>query len=552
MITDFQTFDLHPRVLKAVHDLDYEVPTPIQAHAIPKLMAGRDVLGQAQTGTGKTAAFALPLLHTLDDAESRVKGLVVVPTRELAIQVTKAIGEYGQHRRVRVLAVYGGQSYSPQIRGLERGVDIVVGTPGRMLDLIRKGILDLSEVQYLVLDEADEMLSMGFIEDIEAILDETPRTRQTAFFSATLPEPIRRLADRYMSEPEAIVVNPTHMTVEQTEQRYYLLNESDKLEALSRLLEVESVTRALVFTRTRVGSAELAEALFARGVHAEALHGDMSQPARETVMGHFRRGRIDVLVATDVAARGLDIDDISHVINYDIPFDPEAYVHRIGRTGRAGKTGIAITFITPRQQWRLRKIERYTSQRIPQATLPSDDDIRAHRETLFLDKMLAKLVPEQNTRGQDPAMASVIRLCEMGYAPFDIAAAAIELAREEDLGRPIEPIAEVKPPSKRRRHRSNGRHHGRKSRRRRDGRRPEAGMTKLTMDVGKAQGIRPGDVVGAIASEANIPGGAIGFIDIQGQRTFVDVAEKYVDRVLLKMQRSRLRGHAVTFGRADS
>jgi ATP-dependent RNA helicase DeaD len=424
-----------------------------------------------------------------------------------------------------------------------------------MLDLIRKGLLDLSEVQYLVLDEADEMLSMGFIEDIEAILDETPKTRQTAFFSATLPEPIRRLADRYMSEPESVVVNPTRVTVEQTEQRYYLVNESDKLAALSRLLEVASVTRALVFTRTRVGAAELAEALFARGIHAEALHGDMGQPARETVMGHFRRGRIDVLVATDVAARGLDIDDISHVINYDIPFDPEAYVHRIGRTGRAGKTGVAMTFITPRQLWRLRKIEAYTSQRIAQAVLPSDDDVRAHRETQFLDKMLAKLVPAQDAQEQRPSMASVIRLCEMGYAPFDIAAAAIELAREEEHARPIEPISEVKLPSKRRRHKGNGRQrrssNRRKSRRSGRKRKREAGMTRLTMDVGKAQGIRPGDVVGAIASEANIPGGAIGFIDIQGRRTFVDVAEKYVDRVLFKMQHSRLRGHAVTFGRAD-
>ncbi len=357
MSTEFRMFSLHPALMQAVDELGYESPTPIQERAIPVLMSGRDVLGQAQTGTGKTAAFALPMLHALqyDKVDIGVQGLVVTPTRELALQVAEAIAEYGRHRGVRVLAVYGGQSYALQIGRLQRGVDIVIGTPGRMLDLIQKGVLDLSHVRYLVLDEADEMLSMGFIEDIEAILKETPPTRQTALFSATLPEPIRRLADRYMSTPAAITINPQRLTVAETEQRYYVVTEEDKLAALTRLFEMEEMSGVLIFTRTKVRAAELADALFARGIQAEALHGDLSQPARETVMNRFRRGQIAVLV----------------VVNYDLPFDPEIYVHRIGRTGRAGKSGIAITLATPGERHRLQAIEAYTMQPITRTKLPT-------------------------------------------------------------------------------------------------------------------------------------------------------------------------------------
>ena len=300
MTTDFQGFNLHPTLMQAVNEMGYEAPTPIQIGAIPALMAGRDVLGQAQTGTGKTAAFALPLLHGLnvgDEIQRPVQGLIVAPTRELAIQVARAVHQYGRHRGARVLAVYGGQSYSRQIGRLTHGVDIVVGTPGRMLDLIRKGVLDLSGVRYLVLDEADEMLSMGFIEDIEAILSETPATRQTALFSATLPKPIRRLADHYMREPEAITINPQRLTVAETEQRYYTVHEDDKLGALTRIFEVEDINSALIFARTKLRTAELADALLARGFQAESLHGDLNQQARETVMGRFRNGHVTLLVA---------------------------------------------------------------------------------------------------------------------------------------------------------------------------------------------------------------------------------------------------------------
>ena len=551
MTTDFHTFALHPELMRAIDELGYEIPTPIQERAIPALLDGRDVLGQAQTGTGKTAAFALPMLHALEMDDSHgnvgshrnVQGLVVAPTRELANQVAKAIYGYGRHRGVRVLSVYGGQSYSNQINRLNRGVDIVVGTPGRMLDLIRKNILHLNMVRYLVLDEADEMLSMGFIEDIEAILSETPKTRQTALFSATLPQTIRRLADRYMSDPESITINPKRLTVAETQQRYYLVYESDKLAALTRLFETEDVTSALVFARTKVRTAELADALFARGFQAEAIHGDLSQPARETVMGRFRRGQIKVLVATDVAARGLDVDDVSHVINFDIPFDPEAYVHRIGRTGRAGKSGTALMLVTPGERRRFQNIEAYTMQPIARATLPSADDIIARREAMFLLEMSTHLeTPNEREH------ALVAQLLEAGYDMADVAAAAIQMARGGEKQRPIENIREVqRRPS---RHgakrsgakRSGGKPESRSPRPRRNKGEREAGMVRFTMNVGDAHGIRPRDVVGAIASEADIPGRSIGAIDIQDQQTFVDISERHAGKVLRQMKHCKMRG----------
>lgn len=535
MSSEFETFDLHPELVRAVGELAYETPTPIQSEAIPALMAGRDVLGQAQTGTGKTAAFALPMLSNLDLEERGVQGLVVEPTRELAIQVAKAIRDYGRHRRAHVLAVYGGQSYDRQIRRLDRGVDVVVGTPGRMLDLIRKGVLDLSNVRFVVLDEADEMLSMGFIDDMEAILKETPEERQTALFSATLPAPIRRLADRYMQAPETIVVNPEQVTVPETEQRAYLVNESDKVAALTRLLETEMATRTLIFTRTKVGAAKLAEALFARGIQTEALHGDMPQSARETVMGHFREGQTTVLVATDVAARGLDIEDISHVINFDVPYDPEAYVHRIGRTGRAGKRGVALTLVTPRELRRLREIEAFTLSPIERAELPAVEQVLARRDARFTDRLLQELA---QLEGQATDLTR--RLHDLGFSPEQIAAAAIQLARSQMQELPLEPVARVQEPA------AGARKPRRESRRGHPKTRKKEGVVRVAMDVGAAQGVRPRDVVGAIANEAGIPARAIGAIDIQQDRTFVEIAARQADRVLARMRRTRMRGHWVT------
>ncbi|RLC69894.1 MAG: RNA helicase [Chloroflexi bacterium] len=542
MSVTFQTFGLRPELVQAVTELGYETPTPIQTGTIPLLLAGSDILGQAQTGTGKTAAFALPMLHALDPQCRAVQGLVVAPTRELANQVATAIHDYGSHQGVRVLPVYGGQSYSRQIGRLKRGVDVVVGTPGRMLDLIRKKSLDLSGVRFLVLDEADEMLSMGFIEDIEAILSETPETRQTALFSATLPKPIRNLADRYMHTPESVIINPKQLTVANVEQRYYVVRESDKLAALTRLLETETISSGLIFARTRVGTARLAEALFARGFQAEALHGELSQQARETVLGRFRRGRVTLVVATDVAARGLDIDDISHVINYDLPFNPEYYVHRIGRTGRAGKKGIAITLVTPQERWRVRKIEKYARCSISYAKLPSADQILARRDEQFMDLLADQLVQGQLERERD----LVAKLAAAGCDPLDLAAAAIQLARAEEQHRPIEEIAQVHGPAKRRnynrkaqdRRAPRGKHSRRKGKH-------EPGMVRLSMNVGKAHGMRPGEIVGAIAGTASISGKAIGAIRINQRQTYVDVTQKHVGLVLRKMRGWKLRGQAI-------
>lgn len=554
MSNDFSMFDLHPQVLQAITDLGYEVPTPIQERAIPALLAGRDVLGQAQTGTGKTAAFALPLLHNLDTSVRGVQGLVVTPTRELALQVSKAIYEYGRLRGVRVLAVYGGQSYDRQISRLERGVDIVVGTPGRMLDLINRGVLNLGTVRYLVLDEADEMLSMGFVEDIEAILRETPSERQTALFSATLPEGIRRLAERYMHSPEAISVNPERITVAETEQRHYLVYEEDKLAALMRLLEVEAVTGALIFTRTKVRAAEVADALVARGIQAEALHGDLTQAARETVLNRFRQGRLTFLVATDVAARGLDIEGISHVINFDLPFDAEAYVHRIGRTGRAGRTGVAISLLIPREKQGLRRIEAYTLQPIHRAKLPSIEDVLTYRDTLFIQRLEAALAQKDSA-----ATEMVERLCAAGHTPEELAAAAIQLVRSQEQHRPIEPVNEIQPYLPAHRRPAAARDTGAQEERPRNARsgKPgqkrdhEKGMVRFILNAGKVQGIRPGDIVGAIAGEADIPGRDIGAIDIQERHTFVDVAEKHADKVFKRMKNFRMRQHRLTLKYAE-
>jgi len=418
MNTDFSNLNLHPKLVQAVVERGYETPTPIQTQVIPVMLAGQDVIGQAQTGTGKTAAFALPMLQNLQPNAGEVQALVVTPTRELAKQVANAVYEYGRFQNVSVLPVYGGSPYGRQIRRLREGVDIVVGTPGRLLDLIQRKSLDLSSTHIVVLDEADEMLSMGFVEDIEALLDETPETRQTALFSATMPAPIRRLADRYLNNPQAITIKHKELTVESTDQRYYMVNEFDKLAALTRLFEMEEISSALIFTKTRVGSDELAGQLSGRGYSAEALNGDLSQDARERTLRRFRDHQVKVLVATDVAARGLDIDDISHVFNYDIPYDVESYVHRIGRTGRAGKTGVAISLITPAEQWRLGRIERFTKHPIAKAELPTETEILQFREETLVEQVNVWLKRGRCRREHE----IVTEMAEAGHDPLMIAA----------------------------------------------------------------------------------------------------------------------------------
>lgn len=540
----FESLGLRPELLQAVMTLGFEAPTPIQAQAIPTLLTGRDIIGQAQTGTGKTAAFALPLLNRIQPGGRLPQALVLTPTRELALQVSQATHEFASVLKTRILPVYGGAPYGRQIHRLDAGVDVVVGTPGRLIDLIERGALKLSEVHTMVIDEADEMLKMGFIDDVERILRETPESRQTALFSATMPTPIRNLASKYLNDPEMVTIQATELTVPQIEQRYYLVHEASKLAALARLLEVEEINSALIFAKTKIRTGEIAEALNSRGFHAEALNGDLSQDARETVLRRFRNGNVVYLVATDVVARGVDIPDVSHVINLDMPQDAEDYVHRIGRTGRAGRTGIAITLVTPREMRWLNTIQNFTRHTIEQGKLPGREEIMARREGQFVTGLAHVL----ETETMEDEVALVQRMVHEGYDPEQIAAAAIRLARAGEAARPIEDVRELHDRGRRNnRTFSPDRQRGPRPERER-----EAGMVRLMMDAGREHGIRPADVVGSIASEAGIPGKSIGAIQIQSDRTFVDVQEAHAAKVLRSMERAYLRGRKVTLTAANS
>jgi ATP-dependent RNA helicase DeaD len=573
MITDFNELNLHPQLVQAVVELGYAEPMPIQAEIIPVMVTGRDVIGQAKTGTGKTAAFALPILQTLSEERGYIQALIVAPTRELALQVAEAFGDYGRFSKVRVAAVYGGQAYGPQIRQLQRGVDVVVGTPGRLIDLMEREVLDLSRVRTVVLDEADEMLSMGFIEDVQKILAATPAERQTALFSATMPREIRALADHYMRDPQAVTIKSEQMTVETIDQRYYLVNPADKLAALTRLFEVEEITSALIFCRTRMGTGDLANELTARGFPAEALNGDLSQEAREFTLNRFRQNKIQVLVATDVAARGLDIDDISHVFNYDLPDDPELYVHRVGRTGRAGKSGIAISLLCPFEKRALREIEAFTHHKLTRASVPTEDEIKRHREDDVVNQVTMWLKRSRYKRERE----LVDNLVAQGFDPLEIASAALKVARADEKQRPIASISEVVETRPVRSYReaplprfSRDDRYPRDDRPAREDRGPredrtmrpserfatwstvshEPGMVRLSLSLGKSDGIRPNDIVGAIASHANIPGKSIGKIHIQERRSMVDVPEDLVGQVLDKAGGFTIRRIPVEMQRA--
>src|SRR5215216_7142863 len=544
MTTDFSSLNLREELVQAITGLGYAEPTPIQAAIIPIMLKGADVIGQAQTGTGKTAAFAFPILHNFTP-DRHVQALVLAPTRELALQVADSMIVYGKHLDVRILAVYGGQPYGPQISRLNRGVDVVVGTPGRLLDLIERNSLNIKHIRTLVLDEADEMLNMGFIEDVEKILSETPPERQTALFSATMPPRIRSLANRFMREPQHVNIKRDTLTLASTEQRYYLVHENDKTNALTRLFEIEPIKSALIFARTRAETSQLANELVVRGIPAEAIHGDLDQKARERVLGRFRANQLKVLVATDVAARGLDIEDISHVFNYHLPDDAEVYVHRIGRTGRAGKTGVAITLVSPREKRRLREVEALTKQPIKKMEIPTPSDIVKHREGQVIETLKIWLGRGRFKR----ELEMVQELIEAGHEPLQVAAAALKSARADEKQRPIAEIEEVKDERRKtergfergnspqrgarrepigRRERSD---RGDGSRRRGDASHEE-GMVRLKLNKGKIHGVRPNDIVGTIAYNANIPGYVIGKIRIEDKVTFVDVPEDVVEQVL--------------------
>jgi ATP-dependent RNA helicase DeaD len=514
----FESLGISEPILRTLTEIGYEAPTPIQEKTIPPMLAGRDLIGQAQTGTGKTAAFAIPILEKIDLASPEVQALVLAPTRELAIQVAEAIHTYSKYRgRVSVLPVYGGQPIQLQLKRLDRGVHVVVGTPGRIMDHLRRGSLRLDAVRLVILDEADEMLRMGFIEDVEWILSQAPEGRQTALFSATLPREIRRIAERHLKDPVAIEIEHKTLTVPTIEQRYLTVTPQQKLDALARILETETTDAVLIFTRTKNGAAELTERLEGRGYAAEAMHGDMNQVQRESVIRRLKGGQVEIVVATDVAARGLDVERISHVVNYDIPNDVEAYVHRVGRTGRAGRSGVAVLFVSPRERRMMQDIERFTGQRITPMKMPTQADVAARRIAMFKDS-IRRSVAEGDL---DLYLSLVEELVEEGLDLAEIAAGAARLARgDKPLEVEVEPEAASVPHA-------------------------EDGMVRLFIAAGSWAGVRPGDIVGAIANEAGVPGKAIGSIDIYDRFTFVEIPAQYQDQVLERMARATIRGRPV-------
>ena len=527
MTSDFTGFELDARLLDAVARLGFEEPTPIQRDAIPPMLGGRDVIGRARTGSGKTAAFGLPLLHRLREGGSHVRALVLTPTRELALQVTDAIRSYASQLPVRIVTVYGGASYGPQLKALARGVPLVVGTPGRVLDHLDRGTLDLSRLEMLVLDEADEMLRMGFLEDVERVLDASPKEKQIALFSASMPEPIRRVAATHLKSALEVQVEERALTVEHIEQRWVRVPDASKLEALVRIQRAEPPGATLVFARTRAGCAEVADALAQRGMAVDALHGDLNQSARERVLQRLRSGRLDLVIATDVAARGIDVEHLVRVVNFDFPTDAETYVHRIGRTGRAGRKGVAISFITPREQRALTWLEKRLKVKIAPMPVPSDAEIQA-AQLRWLEKHLRA----GDTSG--PIDQVVERMVASGMEPMALAKMAVSLLAgahnlrlEEDPD--TDPPAWSRPP-KRTPPGASG---------------PDAGHVELFFPVGKRRGVRPADLVGALANEAGVPGEVIGRITIVPFKSFVALPREVAEHVLEGFDALTLRGQPV-------
>lgn len=531
----FSELNLAPAVLRAVEEVGYESPSPIQAESIPHLLAGRDLLGQAQTGTGKTAAFALPLLSRLDLSRQTPQILVLTPTRELAIQVAEAMQTYSRYMQgFHVLPVYGGQGMDTQLRQLKRGVHVVVGTPGRILDHLRRRTLVLDQLSALVLDEADEMLRMGFIDDVEVILEHTPEKRQVALFSATMPDAIRRVAKRHLNNPVEIHIKSKTTTVSTIKQRYWQVSGLHKLDALTRILEVEDFDAILVFVRTKTATVELAEKLEARGYSSAPLNGDMNQSVREKTVERLKSGDLDIVIATDVAARGLDVERVSHVVNYDIPTDTEAYVHRIGRTGRAGRKGEAILFVSPREQSMLRAIERATHQPITPMQLPTHEDIVDRRITQFKQTITDTLDAEDLTFFED--------LINKYQAEHDVGLSEIAsaLAFLVQKKRPLlmkkkpEPVPAKafsdRAPSGRgergdRGERGERERSERPERRERAESAPEAGMQRYRIEVGREHNVQPKHIVGAIANEAGIDSANIGHIKLYDAYSTVDLPQ---------------------------
>jgi len=538
MAVPFSDLGLSPEVLRAVVEVGYEETTPIQEQTIPLLLAGRDVIAQAQTGTGKTAAFALPTIERIDPKQVRPQALILAPTRELVIQVAGAMHKLGKYRELAVVPIYGGQPIERQLRSLRHGVHIVVGTPGRLMDHMRRGTLSLDGIATVILDEADEMLDMGFLEDIEYILAQAPSERQTALFSATIPTRINVLARTYMHDAITISIEAEKVTVPQIRQTYYEVRDREKLDALTRILDFESPDSVIIFCARKSDVDELGETLQGRGYTAETLHGDLSQVQRDRVMRRFRDNTVEVLVATDVAARGLDIVGVSHVINYDIPWDPESYVHRIGRTGRAGRKGEAITLVTPRERRLLSIIERHINKRLKPARLPSQADIAARRRDRFKDSILQ--VIDEGSLDAYLRMVDELIAASPGdegdggekatHDPRLIAAAAFKLLEVPDTA--PEPSVNEPPALEA------------------DGLGVEQGMVRIFVSAGRRQNVRPQDLVGAIANEAGLRGQEIGVIDIYDDSSFVEVPQRAADRVIIALRGTTLRGQRVNVDKA--
>ncbi len=562
----FAELGMDERVLRALTDVGYETPSPIQAATIPALLAGRHVVGLAQTGTGKTAAFAVPILSRLDLRQKSPQALVLAPTRELALQVSEAFERYAAHLPgVHVLPIYGGQGYGVQLSALRRGVHVVVGTPGRVMDHLDKGTLDLSELRFLVLDEADEMLKMGFAEDVETILADTPADKHVALFSATMPPQIRRIAKKYLTDAAEITVRNKTTTSANTVQRYLMVAHPQKLDALTRILEVESFEGMIVFVRTKQVTEQLAERLRARGFSAAAINGDIVQAQRERTINSLREGKLDILVATDVAARGLDVERVSHVVNYDIPTDTESYVHRVGRTGRAGRAGDAISFVTPRERHLLKAIERATRQPLTQMRLPTVDDVNETRVARFRDAITEALSSDQVGFYRD----LVLDYEQEHDVPATDIAAALAVLTQDDRPLLMEPERAPAPlrafdssePKRgawdhekgRRRDREDG---DRPKRRDPSGgssgggpagrrARPSVPLATYRISVGKRHKVEPRQIVGAIANEGGLDRSDFGHIDIRGDHSLVELPAALSEQTRSALERTRISGKLI-------
>ncbi|WP_244930590.1 DEAD/DEAH box helicase [Nocardioides sp. W7] len=536
----FADLGLDDAVLKALKDVGYETPSAIQAATIPPLLAGRDVVGLAQTGTGKTAAFALPILSRLDVKQKKPQALVLAPTRELAIQVCEAFEKYAAHLKgVHVLPVYGGQAYGVQLSALRRGVHIVVGTPGRIMDHLDKGTLDLSELRFLVLDEADEMLNMGFAEDVETILASTPAEKNVALFSATMPAQIRRISKKYLNDAQEITVKGKTATAANITQRYLMVSYPQKVDALTRILEVENFEGMIVFVRTKSETESLAEKLRARGFSAAAINGDVAQAQRERTVNQLKSGKLDILVATDVAARGLDVERISHVVNYDIPTDTESYVHRIGRTGRAGRSGDAISFVTPRERYLLKHIEKATRQPLTQMQLPSPEDVNVTRLTRFDEQITAAL---QQTARIERFREIIDHYVRHHDVPEADVAAALAVVAQGDEPLLLDPAAQkpVREPRGEERERPE-----RSASRERRGSRSDVPMALYRINVGKRHKVEPRQIVGAIANEGGLRRADFGQIQIRPDFSLVELPADLGSEVFTALSGTRISGKLI-------